>query len=426
MPQRLAGDRVEHVGVRRPNGDPQEVPGPDRGPCGQERVERGARGSAPGQLNARGGHRRSADGQRDDGVPSGELGVGHQGVQSHGLRIRTVRRVAHVLRPQAQHDLAADVTAQRRRDRPPQRQRPRAHDEARVPTRGDQSGGEQPDGRRADESGREQVPRPVVELPRPADLHEDALVQQGHPVGDREPLRLVVGDVDRRNAQPAHEIDDLPAHRGPLRRVEARQRLVEQEHVGRLDQRAAEAGQPTLTAGQRGRQAGQEPAQPQVTGPAGDPLLDVRFRQPPRAQAPSEVARHVEERDQRGRLEDHRDPPPVGRYPGDRAAPDHHVAGVDLVETGQHPQQRGLAAARRAEHHQELALTGSQGDVPEHRGAVPDHAHVLPPRTAHPFRPPTRPPPRLLTSVPKFAGVFCLGEVYCERKARYSAVVTRG
>ena len=49
--------------------------------------------------------------------------------------------------------------------------------------------------------------------------------------------------------------------------------------------------------------------------------------------------------------------------------------GGDLVEAGEHPQQRGLAAAGRAEDDQQLAVGGLQGDVAQHRRPAPDDGH---------------------------------------------------
>jgi len=62
-----------------------------------------------------------------------------------------------------------------------------------------------------------------------------------------------------------------------------------------------------------------EPLPAQEPRPAADPLLHLCLRPVLRAQSPAEIARHVEEREQRGRLEHHRHASLPGRQPGDPA-----------------------------------------------------------------------------------------------------------
>ena len=59
---------------------------------------------------------------------------------------------------------------------------------------------------------------------------------------------------------------------------------------------------------------------------------------------------------QRVRLEHHRDVAVLRRHHRDVAVADEHVAGVDRLEAGEHPQRRRLAAARWADQHEELAV----------------------------------------------------------------------
>ena len=53
----------------------------------------------------------------------------------------------------------------------------------------------------------------------------------------------------------------------------------------------------------------------------------------------------------------------VRRQPGDVVAVDQDLALVRLLEAGDHPQRRRLAAAARAEHREELALGDVEVDV---------------------------------------------------------------
>ena len=99
---------------------------------------------------------------------------------------------------------------------------------------------EQVDRRRADEARDEQRCRPLVEILGRALLLDPARVHDDDAVGHRRRLDLIVGHEDRRHAELALDAPDLGAHRQPERRVEIGQRLVEQQQMRPLDQRAGE------------------------------------------------------------------------------------------------------------------------------------------------------------------------------------------
>ena len=60
-------------------------------------------------------------------------------------------------------------------------------------------------------------------------------------------------------------------------------------------------------------------------------------------------------REQRIGLEHHVGRPPIGRHAREILAVEQDVAGIRPLETGDHPQQRGLAAPGRSEQREELA-----------------------------------------------------------------------
>jgi len=62
-------------------------------------------------------------------------------------------------------------------------------------------------------------------------------------------------------------------------------------------------------------------------------------------------------------LEDHVDRAPVGRHPEDRVSLDQNVSGIGNLETGDHAQQRRLAAARRPEDREEGAPWNGEGNI---------------------------------------------------------------
>ena len=96
------------------------------------------------------------------------------------------------------------------------------------------------DVRDADEAGDELGLRMLVDLGRRADLLDPALVEDGDPVAHRERLFLVVGDVDERDPELALERLELDLHLLAQLQVERAERLVEQQHRRRVDDRPRE------------------------------------------------------------------------------------------------------------------------------------------------------------------------------------------
>ncbi len=102
-----------------------------------------------------------------------------------------------------------------------------------------------------------------------------------------------------------------------------------------------------------------------------DPALLLVLADLALAQPVADVLGHVHVREQGVVLEDRVDVAPVRRDAGDRLAGEEDLALGRLLEAGDHPQRRGLAAARRAEERVELAAGDPQvhpvdgGDVAE-------------------------------------------------------------
>ncbi len=102
----------------------------------------------------------------------------------------------------------------------------------------------------------------VVELGRRADLLDAALVEHRNTVGDRVRLLLIVGDVDRGDAELALQHFQLGAHLDPQLGVEVGERLVEQQHLGLDHDRPGERDALLLPTGKLRRPAirvGREP-----------------------------------------------------------------------------------------------------------------------------------------------------------------------
>ena len=185
----------------------------------------------------------------------------------------------------------------------------------------------------------------MVELERRAGLLDDAALQHHDLVGERHRLDLVVGHVDHGGGEFVVQPCELDAHLDPERRVEVGERLVEQEHLGRPHDRAADRDPLTLAAGKGARLAVEELLELQDAcrlEHLGVALGLGHARKPKRE---AHVVAHGHVRIERIGLEHHREPALGRRHVVDPLAVDHQVARGDLLEPRDHAQQGRLAAA---------------------------------------------------------------------------------
>ena len=190
-----------------------------------------------------------------------------------------------------------------------------------------------------------------------------AVLHHGHPVAHRHRLDLVVGDVDRGDAEVGLQRGDvgagLHAHLG----VEVRQRLVHAEHLRLAHDRATHGDPLTLTTRERLRLAVEVLHQPQDLGGLLDALLALLGRHLGHLQGEAHVVGHAHVRVERVVLEHHRDVAVLGRQRGDVAVADEDLAVVDLLEPGKHPQGGGLAASGGSDEDHELSVFDLQADA---------------------------------------------------------------
>ena len=218
--------------------------------------------------------------------------------------------------------------------------------------------------RRADEPGDEEVDRLLVELARRRDLLEDALAQHADPVAEGHGLGLVVGDVDRRDAEPALQARDLGAHLPAQLGVEVRQRLVEQERVGLRGRsrgpspRAGAGHRRGSPACARGARCSSSMSAASLTRRWTSSSGDLG-----QAQRERDVLEDGQVRVERVVLEHHRQVAVARRLVVDPLAADEHVAGGDVLQPDDHPQQRRLPAAGRPDEDHELAVGDVEADV---------------------------------------------------------------
>ena len=101
-----------------------------------------------------------------------------------------------------------------------------------------------------------------------------------------------------------------------------------------------------------------------------DPLLDLGLRKLAQPQTERHVLEHGHVRVKRVVLEHHGDVPVLRRHVVDQLVADIDLARGGLLEPGDHPQGRALAAARRADQHDELAVGDVEIDPLDGRGLV--------------------------------------------------------
>jgi len=223
----------------------------------------------------------------------------------------------------------------------------------------------------ADEARDEEVGGLLVKLLGGCDLHDVAVLHHADAVAHGHRLGLVVGDVDHRaghafTLEALVQVGDPHPHGGPQLGVEVRQRLVEEEHVRLLDQRAAQGHALRLAARELLGQPVEERLDLEDLGDLLDRLGGLGLRGAADAQPEGEVGAHLHMRVERVVLEHHRDATLARLECVDDAVTDADLAGGDLLEPGDHPQRGGLGAARGPHQHHELAFLDIEVD-PVHR-----------------------------------------------------------
>ena len=146
---------------------------------------------------------------------------------------------------------------------------------------------------------------PLVDLLGGADLLDPAAVHDRDPVGHRQRLLLVVGDVDE--GDPDLALDPLQLDLQPLAQlqVERAERLVEQQHLRQVDQRPGERDPLLLAARELRRAAVRLGREPDPLELGLDPLARSRPSPTPlRSQAEGDVVLDAQVREERVALED--------------------------------------------------------------------------------------------------------------------------
>jgi hypothetical protein len=206
----------------------------------------------------------------------------------------------------------------------------------------------------ADEGGDEFGCRPVEEFLGGAGLRDPAGIHHDQMGGHGQGLVLVVGDQHQGRPDLSVQSQDLCPGAGAQLRVEGGERLIQEKHLGSADDRPAQGDPLTLATAEFGRFAGQERVEPQQGGDARHPPGDLGVGRPVapvmpglQTQPEGQVRGHGHVRVQSVVLEDHGHIAVAGALLGDGRTAEEQVTCRGRLEAGQHPEQGGLAAARR-------------------------------------------------------------------------------
>ena len=173
--------------------------------------------------------------------------------------------------------------------------------------------------------------------------------------------------VDHRGPDLLVQPLDLDAHLAAELGIEVRERLVEQEHLRAPRESASQGDTLAFAARQLARLAREVRHEPQEIRHLMHPALDIRARRLTAPQAESQVIEHVHVRVEGVALEHHGDVAVAGRDVVHDPIADPDLAGGDRLEPGDHAEQRGLAAARWPDQHQQLAVLDPEADIAHRR-----------------------------------------------------------
>ena len=210
--------------------------------------------------------------------------------------------------------------------------------------------------RAADETGHELVLRLVVHLHGRSHLLDEAVAHDDDAVAHGHGLHLVVGDVDHGGVKPLVQLDQLGAHVHAQLGVQVAERLVEQENLRVAHDGAAHGDALALAARQLFRLAVEELADTQDIRRRLHPLVDLGPRRAAQLQGERHVLEHGHVGIERVVLEHHGDVAILRRHVVHQPLADANLARRNVLQTGNHPQGRRLAAPRGTDQHDEFLV----------------------------------------------------------------------
>ena len=222
------------------------------------------------------------------------------------------------------------------------------------------------------------------DLERRPDLGEGPVAHDGDPVGQPQCLGEVVGDEHDGALQLDLQRHQLVLHVAPDERVERRERLVEEQHLGLHGQGTCQPD-PLLHAAAELLGVVVAPAvEPHGGEHLARPLVALVTRNALHLQPVRHVVDHAPVGEQAEVLEDHRHLAAAQLAQcrvagvGQDGSAHFHVAERGLDQARHAAHQRGLARARQAHHHERLAGMHVEGDIADRHQAVGLGLDLLP------------------------------------------------
>jgi hypothetical protein len=214
----------------------------------------------------------------------------------------------------------------------------------------------------ADEVGDEERGRLVVDLERRADLLDQAVLHDDDAVGEPHRLLLVLRHVERGDARGELLLAQELAHREAAVGVERAERFVHEPDRGAAHDGAREPDALLVAAGELARLLLQQLGQPEPARDGRDGGGALRLRHAAAREREGDVLGDREMGVERVELEDEADVTLGGRARRHVGAGEADRPRARQLEPGHHAQRRRLAAARRSQQHDELALCRSEVD----------------------------------------------------------------
>ena len=220
-------------------------------------------------------------------------------------------------------------------------------------------------------------------LDRTALLDDPAGVHHRDAVRNRQRFFLIVGDEHRRDPEPALDLLDLHPHLLAQLGVEVAERFVEQEHDGLDDDRPGERDALLLATAELAREPLLQPVEADHGERVRDPGPGLVAADPAHPEAEGDVRLHRHVRKQRVVLERDADVSLVRRQTGNLPPAEPDLARRRRLESGNHPERGGLAAAARADQADDVALVGGERGIVDREMTAETLAYVAKLEPAH-------------------------------------------
>ena len=215
----------------------------------------------------------------------------------------------------------------------------------------------------AEEAGDVGVARVMVEVEGAAGLLQISVTENGDARGHGHGFGLIVRDVNNGGLEALVEFDQFGTELGAHGGVEVGEWFVEEEDAGLPDDGAADGDALLLSAGEITRHAREEVFDAEDGGGFADAAGDVGRREMADAEAESKVLGDGEVGVEGVVLENHGDIAVAGRKVADVGVANEDAAGGEGLESGDHAEGAGFAAAGGAEEDDERFVGDLEGEV---------------------------------------------------------------